>query len=323
MLKISVLGSGRWGSLIAWYLNKIGYNVILWGKPDSIEIKTLIKNRNNGSVYFDEKVAITSELTFALTSDLIVISINAQNLRIFLGYLIEFAKNKIDLSEKKIVLCMKGIEESTGKRLTEIVHDFLPTNNKVAIWVGPGHVKSIVNGIPTCMVVDSLNNDLKFELAEIFSSELIRCYFGNDLIGNEIGAASKNVFGIAAGILDALDLDALKGPLMARGLKEISILIEKMGGKKESACGLCHLGDYQATLFSKESNNRKFGESLITGEITNFIAEGVGTSYAIKNICQKHKLNMPICHEIYKIITKRSTPELSIKKLFMRNICQE
>jgi glycerol-3-phosphate dehydrogenase (NAD(P)+) len=173
------------------------------------------------------------------------------------------------------------------------------------------------------MVVDSLNHNLKIELAELFSSEIIKCYVGNDLIGNEVGAASKNVLGIAAGILDALGFDALKGALMARGAKEISVLIENMGGKKESAYGLCHLGDYQATLFSKESNNRKFGEAIVTGEKVNFIAEGVGTACAIENISKKFALDLPICHEVYEIIKGTSNPELSIKKLFARKTRSE
>ena len=97
----------------------------------------------------------------------------------------------------------------------------------------------------------------------MLSSELIRFYYGTDLIGSEVGAAAKNVVGIAAGMLDGLDQSSLKGALMSRGTREIARLIESMGGNGLSAYGLCHLGDYQATLFSQHSHNRRFGEAFL------------------------------------------------------------
>ncbi|BED91872.1 MAG: NAD(P)H-dependent glycerol-3-phosphate dehydrogenase [Candidatus Improbicoccus pseudotrichonymphae] len=320
MSDVSVLGSGRWGSFIAWYLNKVKHKVTLWGKAETKEISTLIKNRNNGVVFFEEKIKITSGLESALRSEYIIISINAQNLRSFFVDLVGdiYVKNgffKI-LAKKKIILCMKGIEKDSGKRLTEIVKEFLPENDNVAIWVGPGHVMSLMSGVPTCMVIDSTNENYKKELLKLFTSNLIKCFCGVDLVGNEIGAAAKNVLGIAAGILDALGMQALKGALMARGSLEISKLISALGGKKESAYGLCHLGDYEATLFSKESNNRRYGETIVTEESVDFVAEGVGTSEAINNLSEKYNLNLPICKEIYRIVNSISTPKESIRKLF-------
>ena len=314
MFKFAVLGAGRWGSLISWYINKLGYDLVVWGREGSEHIENLIKNRCNKFICFGPEVKITTDLDLAIQQDYIIISINSQNFRFFLSNL----KNKgISLSSKKIILCMKGIEESSGMRLTEILEDFFP-ESQVAIWVGPGHVQSIISGIPTCMVIDSKNDSLKDELREILSSSLIKCFKGNDIIGNEIGAACKNILGIAAGILDAMNMESLKGPLMSMGANEVSTLIEKKGGKKESAYGLCHLGDFQATLFSHESNNRKFGESIVTGEKISFVAEGVGTSNAVYKICNDLNLNLPILLEIYKVIKKLKTPEESIKYLFSK-----
>ncbi|MDR2074491.1 MAG: glycerol-3-phosphate dehydrogenase [Oscillospiraceae bacterium] len=327
MANFSVLGSGRWGSLIAWYLNKIGHQVTLWGKKGTKEIEKLLKERRNNVISFEKSVVITSDLELAINSEYLVISINAQNLRSFLKDLTGNTFNAKGFSEilkqKKLILCMKGIEETSGKRLSEIVHNFFPENKSVAVWVGPGHVGDLIKGIPTCMVVDSLNEIYKKEIVNKVSSNLIKCYYGNDLIGNEIGAAAKNVLGISAGILDALEMESLKGPLMARGAKEISNLIEAMGGKRETAYGLCHLGDFQATLFSKQSNNRKYGESLVTGEKFSFVAEGVGTSKAINLICNQKNLKMPICNKIHEIITKGTDPKKSIKELFDTAPCIE
>ena len=154
---------------------------------------------------------------------------------------------------------MKGIEIGTGKRLSEIASEYIGSNKNIAVWLGPGHVQEFCNGIPNCMVIDSENEIVKRSLVESFSSELIRFYYGQDLIGNEIGAAAKNVIGIAAGMLDGMGLSTLKGALMSRGTREVARLVKSMGGNELSAYGLCHLGDYEATVFSAFSHNRKYG----------------------------------------------------------------
>ena len=152
---------------------------------------------------------------------------------------------------------MKGLEKTTGKRLSVVVSECLDASNKVAVWLGPGHVQDFYAGIPSCMVIDSEHDDVKKELVDAFSSNLIRFYYGRDLIGNEIGAAAKNVIGIGAGMLDGLGLSTLKGPLMSRGTREIARLIKSEGGSELSAYGLCHLGDYQATVSSANPSIKK------------------------------------------------------------------
>ena len=313
MEKFAVLGSGRWGSLISWYINKIGHDLIIWGRKSSKTIQNLMNNRCNSYVCFGPEVKITDNLSDALNQDYIIISINSQNFRSFLS---DILNQGFSLNEKKVILCMKGIEESTGKRLSTIFKEFFPKNDHLAIWLGPGHVKSLTSGISTCMVIDSENEKFKFELKDKLSSSLIKCFIGNDLIGNEIGAACKNVLGIAAGVLDALKMEALKGPLMSLGAMEVSKLIKNQGGDELSAFGLCHLGDFQATLFSHESNNRKYGESLVTGEKITFVAEGVGTSNAVNKICLDNNLDLPILSEIHKLIHHKTTPSESINYLF-------
>ena len=180
----------------------------------------------------------------------------------------------LSLKDKTLVLCMKGIEIESGRRLSEIAEEGLDKSCSVAVWLGPGHVQDFTRGRPNCMVIDSKNDAIKRELVDIFSSNLIRFYYGTDLVGNEIGAAAKNVMGIAAGILDGLGLSSLKGALMARGPREISRLAEAMGGSPMSIYGLCHLGDYEATVFSPYSHNRAYGESLVTGKEFSGLAEG-------------------------------------------------
>lgn len=318
-MKISLLGCGRWGSFIAWYLDKIGHNVTIWGLPDAPQLIEIKNTRKNNMLFFRDSINVTDNLEDAVDSaEILIISISSQSLRSFMNTL-----SKLELKNKKIVLCMKGIEANTGKRLTQIVEEFVNDETPVAIWVGPGHPQDFSNGIPNCMVIDSRHNELKHFLIKEFSSDLIRFYVGQDLIGSEIGAAAKNSIGIAAGMLDGLNLSSLKGALMSRGTREIARLIKAMGGNELSAYGLCHLGDYEATLFSEYSHNRRFGEMLVKGEKFDKLAEGVDTTTALVLLGQKYGVDLPICKTVYNVIKGKCTPKKGLSDLFLRSIKAE
>jgi len=317
-MKVSVLGCGRWGAFIAWYLNKINQDVLLWGRESSNKLKELKSLRKNSFLNLDLKVRISSSIEEALNfSDLIIISIGAQSLR---GFFKDITSKGLDFQGKSLLLCMKGIEKGTGLRLSQVVKECLGSEIKVAVWVGPGHVQDFILGIPNCMVIDSNDENLKNFIIKNFSSNLIRFYYGKDLIGNEIGAAAKNVMGIAAGILDGLGYTSLKGALMSRGTREVARLIKALGGNEFSAYGLSHLGDYQATLFSDYSNNRRFGESLVTGKKYDSLSEGVATSFALRDLSLKAEVEMPISQAVYDVITLKVTPSECVSKLFLRSL---
>lgn len=319
-MNVSLLGCGRWGSFIAWYLDKTGHNVYTWGLENDEIFQSLQRERKNDYVQFSDSIVITPDLTKAVNhAEVMIISISSQALSSFMENLI-----KENLDGKIIVLCMKGIEETTGRRLSEIVSDYVDTSKTpVAVWVGPGHPQDFVRGIPNCMVIDSDNQEVKENLVHSFSSELIRFYFGQDLIGTEVGAAAKNVVGIAAGMLDGMGYTSLKGALMARGTREISRLIKAMGGNEMSAYGLCHLGDYEATLFSKFSHNRRFGEMLINGEKFDKLAEGVSTTRALVKLSQKYNVDLPIVNAVNQVITYNQDPKETLSSLFLRSIKDE
>ncbi len=318
-MNITILGCGRWGSFIGWYLDKIGHHVTIWGLSDAPQLTELKETRKNNMLTFRDSITITDDLEQAVTSaDIMIISISSQALRSFLPSLQQF-----DIREKKIVLCMKGIEVRTGKRLTEIVEEFVPEETQVAVWVGPGHPQDFSKGIPNCMVLDAKDEQLRHFLIRQFSSELIRFYVGNDLIGTEIGAAAKNTIGIAAGMLDGLNLSSLKGALMSRGTREISRLIKAMGGNELSAYGLCHLGDYEATLFSQHSHNRRFGEMLVKGEKFGLLAEGVDTTKALVYLGEKYGVDLPICKTVNQVINGEITAKRGLSDLFLRSIKTE
>lgn len=319
-MKVSVLGCGRWGSCIAWYLDRIGNEVVSCGLKDAPELQALMQTRHNDYLTYPDSIEVTYDHQYAIErAEVIVISISSQYLRSYMQTIAQY-----DLSGKIIVLCMKGIEESTGSRLSRVVGDFVDTaKTPVAVWVGPGHPQDYVRGIPNCMVIDSENEEVKEKLVHAFSSDLIRFYIGADLIGSEIGAAAKNVIGIAAGMLDGAGYTSLKGALMARGTREISRLIRAAGGNELSAYGLCHLGDYEATLFSPWSHNRRYGEAYVKGEKFEKLAEGVMTSKALCKMADRLGVDVPITRTVYQILFENADPKEAVQALFTRSIKEE
>ena len=275
-MKVTVIGCGRWGSLITWYLDYIKMDVTLYGRAESKNMQRFLAERKN-----------------------------------------DYLQNKI------FVLCTKGIEIATGRRLTQVVNDSVDFSNEVAVWIGPGHVQELYNGVPNCMVIDSNNENVKKKLVDTFNSDLIRIYYGQDLIGNEVGAAAKNVIGIAAGMLDGLGVSSLKGALMSRGTREVSRLIKAMGGNELSAYGLCHLGDYEATVFSQFSHNRRFGELFIKGEQYDKLAEGYYTVRAMMNLAKNYGVELPISRAVYEMLYQNKDPKETLNGLFARSIKNE
>ena len=316
LYKVSVVGCGRWGAFIAKYLSDLGHGVTLYGRAGSRRMEELLSTRRNALMELPAGVKLETSLESALCSaGILVISIPSQELRSFLRGIAGFPA-----LPKTLVLCMKGLEIGSGKRLSTVAEEELGDRAKVAVWIGPGHVQAFCAGIPNCMVIDSADEATKKALVDAFSGDLIRFYYGRDLIGNEIGAAAKNVVGIAAGFLDGLGIPSLKGALMSRGTLEISRLIGAVGGNPSSAYGLCHLGDYEATLFSPYSHNRRFGEAFARGEEYGELAEGYYTVRALTALADAVGVDLPICRAVEDVLYRGASLADCIKQLFARSL---
>lgn len=317
-MRITVIGCGRWGSLIAWYLDRTGHAVTLYSRPGSRHMQRFLATRRNDLLELPESIRLSTDLSCVRQAETVVISIGSQGLQGLMDQLRPLA-----LRDKIFVLCMKGLEQGTGRRLSQIAQENLDPSNAVAVWLGPGHVQEFYRGIPNCMVIDSSREDVKRLLVQSFSSDLIRFYYGEDLIGNEVGAAAKNVVGIAAGFLDGKGLSSLKGALMSRGTREVARLIQAMGGSQLSAYGLCHLGDYEATVFSRYSHNRQFGESFIRGETYTDLAEGYYTVEALVLLGERYGVELPICQAVHRILYCGADPMAELRTLLDRDLTRE
>ncbi len=314
-MKLSVLGCGRWGTFLASY-HCAKNEVLLWGRPGSRGLAQLRAERRNEYQTLPDSLLLGDDLAAALAfGPVVVISISAQQLRQLAAQIQQF-----DVKGKTFILCMKGIEVATGKRLTQVFREEVTQPVNVAVWVGPGHVQDFSAGVPNCMVVDSDDPATTDFIVDNLSSDLIRLYKGRDLIGTEVGAAAKNVIGIAAGMLDGAGYTSLKGALMARGAREIARLIRAMGGNELSAYGLCHLGDYQATLFSAHSHNRQFGESFIKGEPFDRLAEGASTVQALVRLGDEYNVDLPICQTVNDLLYNGLSANEVLPRLFSRSV---
>jgi len=319
LYKVAVIGCGRWGAFIAKYLSDLGHAVTLYGRAGSRRTEELLAMRKNALMELPAGVALSTSLEKALApAEILVVSIPSQELRSLLR---ELAEKPV--LPKTLVLCMKGLEIGSGKRLSTVAREELGGDTKIAVWIGPGHVQAFCAGIPNCMVIDSEDEATKKTLVDAFSGDLIRFYYGQDLIGNEIGAAAKNVVGIAAGFLDGLGVPSLKGALMSRGTREIARLIEAAGGNPNSAYGLCHLGDYEATLFSPYSHNRAFGEAFARGEAFEGLAEGYYTVRALTALADERGVDLPICRAVEDVLYRGASLADCIKRLFARSLKNE
>ena len=166
-MKIAVIGCGRWGSFLAWYTDKIGHDVKLYGRASSQNMQRLIATRENEFLTLPEGVELVTDLSCLSDAEIIIVSLDSQGLRRLFEEL-----TAAKLNNKSFVLCMKGIEISTGKRLSRVAEEFICGNGRVAVWMGPGHVQEFYAGIPNCMVIDSEDDAFKHDLVDSMSSEL-------------------------------------------------------------------------------------------------------------------------------------------------------
>ncbi len=318
--KVTIIGCGRWGSFLAWYASQLGHKVTVYGKPGELSYDRLVMTHENEYLKLPQSVTLTDDIRRAVSSaDVIQVSVPSQVFRDVMAELVA----KCDLKGKYLVTNMKGIEISTGKRLTEVALEFGLEKWQVAVWAGPGHVQEFVVGNPNCMLIDAYVRSTTERIIEWFKSPLIRFYYGNDVIGTEIGAAAKNVMGIVAGVLDGMKLSSLKGALMARGSREVSRLIKQLGGNPLSAYGLCHLGDYETTLFSKYSHNRSWGENYALGKKFDLLAEGVHTARAISILADRLDVDMPITSAVNTMILDKIPPRTVMEQLFDRSLKED
>lgn len=322
---ISIIGDGGWGTTLAVVLANKGFDVTLWGAfPDYVEeMKSVGENvKFLPGIKIPRSVKLTSSVADALRgSSLVVLAAPSQFMRGVLTML-----RMEDLSGKAFISVTKGIENDTLKRMSEVVTEVLG-KHPLAVLSGPTIALEVANGVPTTAVVASADEAFAARIQELFMTDRFRLYTNGDVTGVEIGGAIKNVVAIAAGACDALGFGTnAKAALLTRGLVEIARLGVAMGAKRETFYGLSGLGDLTTTCISQYSRNRWFGEEIGKGKRlkdvlqgTEMVVEGVGTAKAAYDLGFKHKVEMPITTEIFRVLYENKDPKMAVHELMTRS----
>lgn len=229
-------------------------------------------------------------------------------------------------SNTPLLSCAKGIERSTGERLSQILRDVFPSN-PVGILTGPNHAEEIAADLVTCAVVASENPELADALQDLFSLPHFRVYTSTDVAGVELGGAVKNVYAIAAGMAHGLGLgDNAVAALVTRALAEMTRLGVALGGNPETFSGLSGVGDLIVTCFSEHSRNHRVGLALGSGQsledavaALGMVAEGVPNTLSIHDAARQAGVRTPIIDAVYSILYQGKSASVAMRDLLDRD----
>ena len=326
--QIGIVGAGAWGTALAQQSIRAGSNVTLWAREN--EVVTSINQRQENEIFLPDvklsnQIRATSDLAELSGMDFIFMVVPAQFCRSVLYDL------KPYISENTaIVLCAKGIEQSTGKLMSEVVSEILP-KSPLVVLSGPTFAREVANGLPSAVTIASKYQQITQKLSDAIGQPTFRPYASRDVVGAEIGGALKNVFAIACGITTGRKMgDNARAALITRSLSEIVRYGERYGAERSTIMGLCGLGDLILTCSSPQSRNMSLGiaigegksiDSLMEGRKT--VAEGFHTASILAKICREEKIDLPIVMAVNDILHEGKDVSTVITDLLNRPFVPE
>jgi len=324
--RITILGAGSWGTALAIQATRNHHEVIIWGH-NTKHVAALQQERINQrylpGITLPDNLIITDNLKTAVEfSDLVLLAVPSH----------AFAKTlvniKADLKENTtIAWATKGLSHGDSSFLHQLVISLIGQHTPMAVLSGPTFAMEVAQGLPSAITIASQQQHCADQLARIFHNAHFRTYTSTDIIGTQIGGATKNVLAIAAGIADGLGYNAnTRSALITRGLAEIIRLGQRLGGRQETFIGLAGLGDLILTCTDNQSRNRRFGIGLGQGKTTadliaeiNQEIEGIAATEQIHHLSQRLKIDMPITEQIYHILYQNTAPSNAVEILLSRD----
>jgi glycerol-3-phosphate dehydrogenase (NAD(P)+) len=323
--KTAILGAGAWGTALAWLWGKDGRQISFWGHNVD-RVRIMQKTRENSDhlpgVKLPDSVEVTSELTNCARADLMVFVTPSTALREIAGRLREVIRNP----HAALLSCTKGIEHRSGMRMSQILRETFPPEQRVAVLSGPNLAVEITQNLPTATVIACEDADCAASLQGVLGSSRFRIYTSRDVVSVELGGALKNVFAIAAGISDGLGLgDNSKAALVTRSLAELVRLGVAMGGTANGFHGLSGAGDLILTCYSERSRNYTVGRRLGRGEplaqitaLMKTVAEGIPTARSAWECARRLNIDTPIIDEVYAVLYNQKKPTAALEELLRR-----
>ena len=322
-MKISVMGSGGWGTALALVLLENGHDVTLWSYTEA-ESSLLREQRENPmlkGVALPEELKLTSALDCVKGCGAVVLATPSFAVR-------TTARAVAPLLDPGAVLVSvsKGIEKDTSLTLTDAIAQEVGDAHPIVALSGPSHAEEVGRHVPTVVVSASRDRAAAERFQDLFMNERFRVYASDDVVGVELGAALKNVIALCAGISDGMGYgDNTKAALMTRGLTEIARLGVAMGGRRETFAGLSGVGDLIVTCTSMHSRNRRcgilIGEGMPTSQAVQEIGavvEGYYAAATARALARKVGVEMPITEAAYQVLYKDKDPRQVIVDLMTR-----
>lgn len=329
MADFCILGAGSWGTALAVLLaSQEEHSVHLWEyRPDAAA--RLAKERMNReflpAVSFPPAIDVFNDIDEALAgSEAVVIAVPSQFVRSSLKLIDRLPSGATWIS------ATKGIENGTLMRMSQVAGEILgeEVGSRFVAFSGPSHAEEVSVGLPTTVVAACPDIELAKTVQQWFSTPTFRTYASDDLVGVEIGGATKNIIAIATGMCDGLGFgDNTRGALITRGLAEIARLGMKLGGRFETFAGLSGIGDLITTCTSRHSRNRYVGEQIGKGRTLEYIrktmvmiAEGIITAKSVYHLGRKVEVEMPITEQVYRILYEDASPREAVMQLMTRSL---
>ena len=325
---VSVIGGGAWGTALAQTLALGGQRVLLWARETDVveDINSRHVNRSFlPGIDLDPHVTATGDLAEAAASQAVLIVVPAQHVRATLQAMAGTVQPTTAL-----VMCAKGIEQSSGKLMGDIVGE-LCSSAQFAVLSGPSFAADVARGLPAALTLACSNETEGRGLAAALSSRQMRLYWSSDVMGAELGGAVKNVLAIAAGVVAGRGLGAsAHAAIVTRGFAELRRFGEAMGARPETLLGLSGLGDLILTCGSPQSRNMSLGRGLGEGKTLTAIlgsrtavTEGVYTAAAVVKLARQKGVDMPIAEAVQAIIEGRLSVDDAISALMLRPLKAE
>ena len=306
-MKITVLGSGGWGTALSILLHDNGHEVTLWSY-EAHEAETLRATHENPmlkGVVLPDGITFVSDFASVSGSDMVVFATPSFAVR-------QTAKNAAPFLRPgtAVVSVTKGIEGKTGLRMTEVIRQEIQDSCQVAALSGPSHAEEVGRKVPTGVVAACADLKMAELVQDVFMSPVFRVYTNPDIVGVELGGALKNIIALCCGVSDGMGLgDNTKALMMTRGMTEMARLGVALGGRSETFAGLSGMGDLIVTCTSMHSRNRRAGILIGKGETPQQAMQEVGATvegyYAAQSahmLSEKVGVEMPICRSAYEVL---------------------
>jgi glycerol-3-phosphate dehydrogenase (NAD(P)+) len=330
-MDVAVLGAGAFGTAIAKSLEDTGHDVVLWARTASgaAEIQASRESPHLPGAKLGPRVTVTHDLVRAVTGKAMVCVVTPSHaVREVIGQAAPALAEGVIL-----VNAAKGIEEGSLDTIDRIYDELLPAPvaGRAAFLSGPTFAKELAAGLPAALVVASRSARSAATVQEELSTDRLRLYTSDDVIGIELGGALKNVCAIGAGIADGLGYGHnTRAALITRGLSEITRVGLRLGANPLTFMGLAGLGDLVLTCTGDLSRNRTVGIELGKGrklaEILagmSSVAEGVRTTRAARDLSKKLGCEMPITEAIYGVLYEDLSPKDAVSGLMRRDLKSE